>query len=457
MQGFWCFWGLFCVIYIAKCRFKKYNKHMNFNTLTPSTKVLKKLQSFASGQPVSSKDEPCIAIIKACDFAESKDLIVNIKAGIKTSGGTAFMYSVPYFGFANKTSPMTAKYNQSFFENASSNAQAIIKTNMIDGVVIVTECDITAAGLLHGCLMANCPAIVLPLGKSAMAKNTQIAAQVTAGKITSAQVDDILKELDNTTSYQTAFFDMLEKLGFCVEGASKNRKKGGEQLNAALETGRLAVEITKDIKHPRKVLTKNALQTVTDFALAEKLSISGLELLFLLFNASDVKTPTDFIAERIEKVSAQNTVHVSGTAIGGDGYFQFLTQKPDTFNGKAWVYDNLEDADNALLGGNIPAQSVIVLKNCASVDISAFAFAIEAMGREKEIAIATDGVCELTDVLTVTMCSPDSYANEEFMNIQTGDKLTIDTNNGRFNSNILSKEIKNRQKRNPQKKPVKFF
>ncbi|MDR0461961.1 MAG: dihydroxy-acid dehydratase [Christensenellaceae bacterium] len=427
---------------------------MNFNTLTPSAKVLKKLESYASGQPVTNKDEPCIAIINAADWVESRELVEGVKAGIKVSGGTVFVHSVPFFGYANKINPMTAKIAPSFYKNAVSNAGAIIKTNMIDGVVIVSDCDITTAGLLEGCLQNNCPVMVMPLGTVALQKPTQVAARVTSGQITSIQGDEILAELDKP-KYQTSFFCMLENLGFCVAGASKS-KRGGEIIKTAIETGRQAVSVTSDIKHPRKILTKSALQGVVDFTLSQKLSIGGLDLLFKLFNASDVKTPADYITGRIEKVSG-NTVHVTGTAIGGSGYLQYSGNKPETFSGKAWVYQNLEDADNALLGGSIPTNSVVVLQNCVGMDVSAFAFAVEGMGRAKEIAIATDGVCEASDVLTVTMISPNSFENEEFINIQNGDKLTIDANNGRFNSNILQKEVKTRAKRNPIKKQIFLF
>jgi dihydroxyacid dehydratase/phosphogluconate dehydratase len=142
--------------------------------------------------------------------------------------------------------------------------------------------------------------------------------------------------------------------------------------------------------------------------------------------------------------------------LGGTAYVQYKTERPAPFEGRAWVYQNLEDADRAVCSSSIPPQSVIVLQNCVGVDVTAIVNVICGADRT-DIAVATDGTCELTDVLVVQIANPNSFANEEFANIQNGDQLEIDPAKGRFNSNVLSKDLKNRAKRNGERKPVIYF
>jgi len=431
---------------------------MNLNTYTPSAKVLKKLANYASGQPVTTKDVPHIAVIVAAEVIDSKKIVEAVVSGIKNAGGIVFVHYVSFMGYANRINPMTAKFADSFRTISMSNAQAIIKTNMVDGVVIVTDCDVTCAGLLDGASAANCPVMVMPLGTCAYSNFLEVAGNVTAGRLISTEVDDMIKNLP-MLKYQTSFFRLLENLGICVATASTTPRESGAQIINATETGKQAVSVANDIKTPRKVFTKSAWESVVDFALVKNTGVAGLHMLMKLFNANDVKTPYDFIGERIGKLANPNVkvARVTGTAIGGGGYVRLKDKPVSGFSGKAWVYQNLEDADNALLGGNIPKHSVIVVQNCVGMNISSLVYALRGMGLENDIAIATDGICDADDVLMVTMITPNSFANEEFANIQTGDTLDIDVAKGRFNSNVLAKDVKNRAKRNAVTKPKMYF
>ena len=437
---------------------------MNFNTFNPSSKVIKKLQNWSSGQPITQSDTPVVGVFTAC--TEYEKLTENVVAGIRAEGASSFVFSVPYFGYANKINPMTAKFSQSFRDFSKRTAHAIIKTNMLDGAVIITDCDVTACGLLEGCIENNCPVVVLPVGKCHIAPVeglglpiTQIAGAVAGGKITSADMEEIIPR-EYMPKNQSDFFCLLEKIGLVVTGASRNRRASGAQIIAAHETGKLAGANTREVVLPKKSFTKSTWQDVVDLCIGENLALSNLELISHLFNAVDVKTPIEYIFERAAKLATTADVRVTkmtGTAIGGIAYAQTLGERAPEFNGRAWVYQNLEDADHALCGGHIPPSSVVVLQNCAGQDVTAIANVILGMGREREIAIATDGVCEVSRVLCVQLCSPNSTQNEEFANIQNGDELEIDVTRGRFNTDVLSKEIKIRQKRNTVKKPTMYF
>ena len=430
---------------------------MNLSTLSQSTKVIKKLQSTATGQIMTSKDTPIIAIINACEVDESKRLVDNLVAGVKANGGVVFNYNVPYFGYANKLNPMTAKFASSFISSSKTNAQAIIKSNMIEGVVIISDCDVTVTGLLQGCTEINCPAVVLPLGTVGTPNAyedkpvTQIAGVMASGKINASKCDEIVTGAF-LPKQQSGFFTLLEKLGFCVKGASENKRGNGLQLLAATESGVLAVKYTNDLRLPKKAFVKTALPEIIDLAFEQNIGIEQLELVFSLFEMCDVKANIE-----ATKTAPANLVKVTGTALGGTGYVQFTGNRPAPFEGKAWVYQTLEDADRALCSGNVPEGSVVVLHNCVGSNVTSIANVILGMGSADSIAIATDGYCDICEVLCVQIANPTSLENEEFANIQNGDTLDIDCTKGRFNSNVLAKDLKIRSKKNTTKKVQKHF
>jgi len=431
---------------------------MKLNSLTPTSKLLKKLGSYSSGQPVTSGDVPHIAVINTCDVIESKKLVENVILGVKLQGAAVFVHNTANFGYSNKINPMTAKYAESFRRVTASVAEAIIKCNMIDGVVIVTDCDVTAAGLLAGCLNANIPALVLPVTGADNSAILRVTGKVTSGEITSTQCEDIIRDASESKCDFT-FFNLLGNLGLSIDTANARKFGSGARFMAAKATGEKIVYYAKDINSPKKLLNKNTYQSMIEFCLQAGDNISALQLISKLFAANDVKTPHEFIGERASKISptTSRVVLAKGTACSSGGYIQYRESTVAAFNGKAWVYATLEDADTALLLGNIPAGSVIVLHNCVDVNVTALAYSIEGMGREKDIAIVTDGVCDKTNVLVVQMCTPNSLANEEFANIQNGDVLEIDISRGRFNTSIMAKDQKARAKKNTTKKGETFF
>ena len=444
---------------------------------------------------MTSSDVPNIVIVNACETIESKKLVEHTAAGARAQGAAVFTYNVPKFGWATKINPMTAKFADSFWHFSATAMQAVIQTNMADGVVIVADCDVTVGGLLMGAVKSNCPVTVLPLGVAARQDTLKIAGSITNGKLTSTQGENLLKDAPplygQTDEFNSvsSFFILLEAMGLCAEGASLNKKDSGAQLLAAGVTGEKIVTMAKNIASPRKLLTKTAFQDAVTLAAKLGVSVGALGYLRRLVIENDVKIPHELISEVCAKtalaVSTENQkctfirdagglkafsnganeavaktsriVLAKGGACGDGGYIQFNEHTPATFNGKAWVYQTLEEADNALLGGNIPAGSVVVVQNCAGVNVTALSQAILGMGRAKEIAIATDGFCDDVGVLSVTQCCPASHENEEFANIQNGDVLEIDIARGRFNTSISAKDMKTRAKKNTTRKQAVYF
>ena len=463
--------------------------------------MMKKLQNYSTGQAVTSGEVPVIAIVTAGDVISSKRLLDAAVLGARAAGACVTTLNTQKLGYANKINPMSAKFAQNFVTLSSATAQAIIKTNMVDGIVLITDCDITACGFLHGAHEVNCPILVMPTGTVHANDALEIAGKIASAKHTTDQGETLMRLAnqvhgahDNFNSVST-FFMLAEFLGFAVENSSLYARESGALISAAQATGEKIVSLAKDILAPKKLLTKQSFIDCVTLVSKVGGDVGALKLIEPLFVANDIKIPHEMVSEIASKTplliptGAQNGTFVrenggvraffeatsdpshdgeitsktarivlaTGSACDSGGYIQFNEFTPMTFSGKAWVYPTLEDADRALLGGNIPANSVIVLHDCVGANVTALAKSIEGMSRATEIAIATDGFCDKTSVLAVTCCTPNSMENEEFANIQNGDVLDIDVSRGRFNTSILAKDLKSRAKKNTSKKPVVHF
>lgn len=502
---------------------------MNFNTLSGSAKLYKKLEVCATGQPTPSGEVPNIAILCAVDYFANHQIVESVSSGIKAKGGLVTVTCVPDFGFLNKTNPMTAKYAASFARTSASTAEAIIRCGLYDGVVIVADCNITAAGLLEGASKANCPALIIPIGISHSAAkevdNYKVQGMVSGGKINSREGEAITQNaktfrgIPHEFNSVSTFFILMEAMGFCIPGASLSRFESAPHLRNAVSTGGQICENAKSVLSPKKFLTLANLCNAISLCLSIGADISAISLITNLVSIYE-KVPLGIIAELSAKTALlvspenQNCIYIAqvggissiikqlyaskliddntlvytgeklrtalngwgwkyaeletvsntariilckGSACENGGYTQPAPNTPVSISGKAWVYESLEEADIALVAGNIPDNSVIVVHNCPNTFVSALAYTIEGMGRQSKLAVITDGLCDKTSALVVTRCTPDSLSNESFANIQNGDQIDIDLGRGRLNTNILAKEMASREKKNSEKKPITYF
>jgi dihydroxyacid dehydratase/phosphogluconate dehydratase len=379
---------------------------MNFNALCPSGVTLARARMREGG--FTNENAPIVGVICAGEFETAHKYLDAIVAGIKSMGGIAYIYAVPSFG-CNAIDPQSAKYTLSHQNLSKSNAIGIIKSNMCESVVVVGDCRTTIAGVVLGCIETNTPVQIMDYGRGN--------------------------------------FSSLAPIGVVCDNENK--------LENAFQCGRAGVNNVTQMNLPKKVFSKGALQTVVDKVIAANSSIGDLNYIAQFFTACGVNVSSDYLFERLSKSPTPPRIcKVNGTAIGGLGYAQWIGDRPEAISGKAWVYQNLEDADKAISNGAVPPNSIIVLQNMACVDISSIANVIISQRREHEVGIATDGICEHSTVLCVQLCTPNGFANEEFGNIQNGDILEIDLARGRFNSDTNAKELKNRAKRNPTQKPL---
>jgi len=424
---------------------------MNYKTLSPTAKILKKQQIFTTGQTMTSGEVQNIGVIVACNMEHATKTIENIKSGIRAKGGAPTTFHMPHLGYINKVNPMTAKYAHSFMLQTSRNIEAIIKPNMLDGVVIVSDCDITITGALLGTLKINCPTLVITTGiygKYLKHNNVYNLFEIATGTTGFESIDAAIEDSNShDAGSMKTIISVLEKIGL---SSDQYPNGSGAHHKCAYEIGEKIVEYAEKLILPKKLLTKDKYATAiteTFNSMNATVDLSQIELINTLFDANDT---------RIKSIEHSGIIQIKGSASEDGGIMQITTDSPTHFTGSAWVYQSLEDADRALLGGSIK-EGIIILQNCVNVNVSAIALIIEEMELTDKIAIATDGVCESTATLVIQKCTPNTQENESFANIQTGDALEINIAKGRFNTSILAKDIKTRAKRNSPKKPTVYF
>ena len=432
---------------------------MNYHTLSGNQKAIKMLQNVSAGALQTKGDTPVIAVV---DSTGNKTIVNNMVGGIRSKGGVAHVFGVPNYGYLNKINPLTSKYNQSISLQSATTMESIIKTNMVDGVVIVAECEVVASGLMMGALRANCPMLVCSVGFNPDFDTMVLKhGGMTVAGTTKTKLEDLCLTAKPLAGYPKddvthGFFSVLEKIGFAVEN-SNCPCYSGAQTDAAYRTGVSVVALAKDLISPKRNLTKESYALAVETTLTNGLSVDCLHYLKPLYKLCDVKTPHDLVESIGKKVgSTPPVVLCRGTACTNGGYVMVTDGMEQKFTGKAWVYHTIADADAALSQGTIPPNSIVVVF-APNQDIGSIVYTIHGLGMQKNIAVVTDGLCGVRGVMVVSGCTPNSYVGEDFANIQTGDALDINLATGRFNTSVPAKDMKARIKKNTPKKIQLYF
>jgi dihydroxyacid dehydratase/phosphogluconate dehydratase len=397
-----------------------------------------------------------IAILDCVGNAKFTD---NIKVGIAGNNGIVSYFNIPNFDYFAKTDPTATRYTDSVQSVTAKMTQSIIKTNLIDCVVAVVDCEVPAFGILMGCIKANCPVLFAPVGFNNFDRNIlSLAGRVSSRMIKTDEAEQFVNNYSVQPGYPNdsiaaSFFSFSENLGLALPDTHNLPYNSAVSFAKAKEIGASAVNIATTITTPKKLLSNKKVITETiNSAVTRNINVCGIIKYKKIFEMLDIKLPHDFLISNDNK----NIVLVRGSASSNGGYVQLTGDTPLSFQGVAWVYESLESADNALQSNAIDT-GVIVIQSCVGEDISIIARTILAMGKQKNIAIVTDGYCEITPVLTVTNVSPNGYVNGELANIQNGDIIEIDTARGRLNTSVSAKDMKIRSKRKIVRQQELYF
>lgn len=422
---------------------------MNLKSYDKCTRLLKQAELAAAGQVLPGDNVLMIGVID-CVQNGSEQLVTNLATGIRQSNGLPLTFNIENFGYLPRISPATAKYARNYVDFVAKSVEAIVRTNMLDGVVAVIDNYVTGLGILEGCTRLNCPVYLLPTGTNPHYDQSVLltAGQVATREIKATAVDQVVKAYarqDGTAPLDTLslnFFKLAEAFTLTLPGAASLVLNQSATLQFALQTGVAAVQRADDIITTKRLISKRTIDDAIAKYQEQGGNLSGLLLWSNLFTMIDMKLPTGLFPS-LKGLADQAVVVSAETA-------------PLTKQDQAWVYRSLTDAMTALTSNAID-HGIMVLQNCVDCDVSLVAHTIVAMHKTNEIALITDGYCATTPVLTVANIAPSAFENEEFANIQNGDTLDIDVTKGRLNTSTSSKDMKLRAKRNIVKKHEIYF
>jgi dihydroxy-acid dehydratase len=356
---------------------------------------------------------PIIGIINTwSDFAQChahfKHRVDDVKRGVLQAGG--FPVELPAISLSESTVKPTTMLYRNFL---AMETEELIRSQPVDGVVLMGGCDKTTPGLILGATSAGVPAIFVPAGPQLRGnwhgKTLGSGSDAwkywderRAGNISDKDWEEMQTGLNRsygvcmtmgTASTMTGLADVL---GMCLPGASSIPAPDSSHVRMCSAAGRRAVDMVWEDLTPTRIMTRGAFQNAINVAMAMGCSTNAvIHILAMARRAGhDIGLPDFDAASR--KVPVIANIRPSGDkylmedfyyAGGLLGLMSRLTDHLDltqvTASGKTWgealegatVYndDVIRPLDNpiykegalALLKGNIaPGGCVIKPSAC---------------------------------------------------------------------------------------------
>jgi dihydroxy-acid dehydratase len=257
----------------------------------------------------------------------------EVKRGVWQEGGFPVeLPAMPVNETFMKPSPM-------MFRNfLAMETEELIRSQPIDGVVLMGGCDKTTPGLLMGAISMNLPAIYLPAGPMLRGNwNGQVLgsgtdmwkywAEKCAGNITdcewSEMEDGIARSPGHCMTMGTAstMTAIAETLGMTLSGASSIPAVDANHSRMATKCGRRIVEMVWEDLKPRDILTETAFENAITADMAIGGSTNAIIHLMALAGRAGIKLDL----KRFDEISARTpmiaNLRPSGEFLMEDFYY----------------------------------------------------------------------------------------------------------------------------------------
>jgi len=229
--------------------------------------------------------KPIIGIINTwSDFAQChahfKDRVEDVKRGVLQAGG--FPVELPAISLSESTVKPTTMLYRNFL---AMETEELIRSQPIDGVVLMGGCDKTTPGLLLGATSAGVPAIFMPAGPmlrgnfegQALGSGSDAWKywdERRAGNMSesrwNAMQSGIARSYGVCMTMGTAatMTGLADALGMCLPGVSSIPAADANHIRMASATGRRAVEMVWEDMVPTRIMTHAAFQNAIITAMA---------------------------------------------------------------------------------------------------------------------------------------------------------------------------------------------
>ncbi|MDA9505008.1 dihydroxy-acid dehydratase [Bradyrhizobium sp. CCBAU 11386] len=243
--------------------------------------------------PEEWKDRPIIAILNTWSDAQPchmhfKSRVDDVKRGILMAGGLPL--ELPALSLSESLlKPTTMLYRNLL----AMDAEELLRSHPVDGVVLMGGCDKTTPALLLGATSMNIPAIYLPAGPMLRGnwKGKTLGSgsdgwkywdERRAGKISDKDWLDI--EAGIARSYGTCMTmgtastmtAIAEAIGMTLPGASSIPAADANHIRMASECGRRIVEMVWEDLTPKRIQTRKAFENAIAVAMAMGCSTNAI-------------------------------------------------------------------------------------------------------------------------------------------------------------------------------------
>jgi dihydroxy-acid dehydratase len=229
--------------------------------------------------------KPIIGIINTwSDFAQChahfKQRVDDIKRGVLQAGG--FPVELPAISLSESTVKPTTMLYRNFL---AMEAEELIRSQPIDGVVLMGGCDKTTPGLILGATSAGVPAVYVPAGPmlrgnwhgqtlGSGSDAFKYWDERRAGKISAKDWAEMQTGIARsygvcmtmgTASTMTALADVI---GLCLPGTSSIPAADSNHVRMCSAAGRRIVDMVWENLTPPRILTKGAFRNAIIVAMA---------------------------------------------------------------------------------------------------------------------------------------------------------------------------------------------
>ncbi|OQW61721.1 MAG: dihydroxy-acid dehydratase [Proteobacteria bacterium SG_bin9] len=282
--------------------------------------------------------KPVIAIVNTWSgfahcHAHFRDRVEDVKRGVLQAGG--FPVEVPVMALPeNFVKPSTMMYRNFLAMEAEEN----IRSQPVDGAVLMGGCDKTTPALLMGAISAGLPAIYMPAGPMLRGNyRGQVLGSGSdlwkywderrAGNVSDAQWDEMEGGINRsdgvcmTMGTAATMTAMAEVLGMALPGASSIPAPDANHPRMAAACGRRIVEMVWEDLIPTDILTPGAF----DNAITTSAAIAGSTNAIIHLIAVARRAGIDLKLERFDELSAKvpviANVRPSGKYLMEDFYY----------------------------------------------------------------------------------------------------------------------------------------
>lgn len=282
--------------------------------------------------------KPIIAILNTWSdlnpcHAHFKQRVDDVKRGVLQAGG--FPVELPAISLDESYLKPTSMLYRNLL---AIEAEELIRSHPVDGVVLMGGCDKTTPGLMLGATSANVPAIYLPAGPmlrgnwagkvlGSGSDSWKYWDELRAGKITDK--DWLGVEQGIARSYGTCMTmgtastmtAIAEAAGMCLPGASSIPAADANHIRMASACGRRIVEMVWEDLTPQKIQTREAFENAIAVAMAMGCSTNAIIHLIAMARRAGQDIGLEDFERYSRKVPVIGNVRPSGSTYLMEDFF----------------------------------------------------------------------------------------------------------------------------------------